>query len=525
MSNIFCVVDYYNQGTAQQEQKTVTALDLGLLAIDLLYMISSDQQQMTALDDRILTHVYNFPGVRVDSSITIQYRGKQAGSYSFFEVMPMVLDLKALITQLRPLKITDVKLPNEASQQEDAAASIREEKIIAVRDLLLPQQTALNNLNTQMDIWLNDPDENVAVNNAINHLDEMINDYLLIANAVNQFGLPGAASGFVYDWRRTQFIALLENLQDIVTRWHTALEEFEQRITDFGALDPAMPVENKMQYLMEAALLIVTESIPIPASNDPNDLLTTLNTTHKPDFQNSLSNLENLLSTASQVGAFYLALLAKESDIALHDTHTLDLTDAKKAIVSFAQTLHAKVKGLATDIGKRLVAVNDFITGDASATAEKRVDELTQAIRQLTSEDFVILPEFNLATTHGSEWQQSYDNRDQLLTYQKNDLSVDFPEDNWLYGVVRVREKLQRWESVTQFGEALNNFSLSLTPLQFPYRINDHWLALEYPDKQPGTSEPFLIEEDKLLYTPRIMPMHLTKLQAFAVYCSTNGPK
>ncbi|MER0171831.1 MAG: hypothetical protein DU489_14775 [Nitrosomonas sp.] len=501
MSDIFCTIGYYNQGNGQQEQQTISAQDLGLLAIDLMYMLSSDQQQMTALDDRILTQVYAIPGVRVDSDIKIQYRGKQAGKYSFFEVMPMLNDLKALITQSRPLKTTDVKLPNEASQQEDSVAAIRAEKVTAVRDLMLPQQTALNALKAQIDTWLNDPDPAVAESNALTHLDEMISGYLPLALAVNRFGLSGAATGFVYDWRRTQFLALLEKLQGIVTRWQAVLLEFEQRIADFATLDPSTPVEDKMQYLMQAALLIVTESIPIPASNDPNDLLTTLNTTHKTNFQSSLSNLENLLASASQVGTLYASLQAKESDIALHDTQILDIADNKKAIVSFAQTLQAKVTGLAADIDKRLAAANSLITGDASATVEQRIDELTQAIRQLTHDDFVILPEFNLAAAHGSEWQQSYDNRAQLLSYQRNDLSVDFPEDNWLYGVARVREKLQRWESVTQFGEALNNVSLSLTPLQFPYRTGDHWLALQYPDTQSGTGEPFVIDSDKLLYT------------------------
>ncbi|MGZ0020385.1 hypothetical protein [Nitrosomonas sp. wSCUT-2] len=501
MSDIFCVVDYYNQANAQQEQQTVSAHDLGLLAVDLIYMLSTDQQQMTALDDRILTQVYAIPGVRIDSDIKIRYRGKQAGKYSFFEVMPMLHDLKVLLTQSRPLKTTDVKLPNEASQQDDGVAAIRVEKVTTVRDLLLPQQAALNALRTQIDTWLNDPDPVVAENNALNHLDEMLSSYLPLAATINQFGLTGAAVGFVYDWRRVQFQALLEKLQDIVTRWQAALQEFEQRITGFGALDPATPVEDKMQYLMEAALLIVTESIPIPASNDPNDLLNTLNTTHKTSFQNSLTNLENLLATASQVGALYASMLARASDIALHDTQALDMTDNKKAIVSFAQTLQAKVQALAADIDKRLATANTLITGDTSATAEQRIDELTRAIRQLTHEDFVILPEFNLSAAHGGEWQQSFDNRAQLLSYQKNDMSVDFPEDNWLYGVARVREKLQRWESVMQFGEALNNVSLSLTPLQFPYRPDDHWLALQYPDTQPGTADPFVIDSDKLLYT------------------------
>ncbi|MFO7700853.1 MAG: hypothetical protein R6W79_09650, partial [Acidimicrobiia bacterium] len=149
-------------------------------------------------------------------------------------------------------------------------------------------------------------------------------------------------------------------MQNIITRWQAALAAFEQRITDFGALDPATPVESKMQYLMEAALLIVTESIPIPASNDPDELLTTLNTTHKTNFQNSLSDLESLLTAASQVGAFHSALGAKASDIALHDTQTLDLADNQKAIVSFTQTLLTKVQGLAADIDKRLATADSL---------------------------------------------------------------------------------------------------------------------------------------------------------------------
>lgn len=40
-----------------------------------------------------------------------------------------------------------------------------------------------------------------------------------------------------------------------------------------------------------------------------------------------------------------------------------------------------------------------------------------------------------------------------------------------------------------------------MTPLQFPYRPDDRWLALEFPKFKSDGTTPFLVDEDKLLYT------------------------
>ena len=49
--------------------------------------------------------------------------------------------------------------------------------------------------------------------------------------------------------------------------------------------------------------------------------------------------------------------------------------------------------------------------------------------------------------------------------------------------------------------EALTGSSLSLDPLQLPRRTDDAWLALRFPDVHPVSGDPFVIDEDKLLYT------------------------
>ena len=67
--------------------------------------------------------------------------------------------------------------------------------------------------------------------------------------------------------------------------------------------------------------------------------------------------------------------------------------------------------------------------------------------------------------------------------------------DDWLYGVARVREKLAAWENLVMLAEGLKNRPpMELTPFQLPYRANDSWLALEYPESH-------VIAGDTMLYT------------------------
>ena len=39
------------------------------------------------------------------------------------------------------------------------------------------------------------------------------------------------------------------------------------------------------------------------------------------------------------------------------------------------------------------------------------------------------------------EWQNAYNDMTQILDYSINQEKVDFPVDNWLYGIARVRDK------------------------------------------------------------------------------------
>ena len=90
-----------------------------------------------------------------------------------------------------------------------------------MRDLLAAQLADLDQCVTDLATSLDDPDPDVALANAIDGIDTMIDDYTAVADAMNRFGLPGAGLGFAWDWRRRTFAdlaGLLDTLVDAMGR-------------------------------------------------------------------------------------------------------------------------------------------------------------------------------------------------------------------------------------------------------------------------------------------------------------------
>ena len=51
-----------------------------------------------------------------------------------------------------------------------------------------------------------------------------------------------------------------------------------------------------------------------------------------------------------------------------------------------------------------------------------------------------MIPEFNIQEGIAEEWSKAYSAKSELLTYSTRTENIDFPVDNWLYGVARVRK-------------------------------------------------------------------------------------
>ncbi len=86
----------------------------------------------------------------------------------------------------------------------------------------------------------------------------------------------------------------------------------------------------------------------------------------------------------------------------------------------------------------------------------------------------------------------------------------DFPVDDWLHGMARMREMPRLWEQTVLLSDALlgpggllgtgilNWPEPQLSPVQLPYVTDDHWLGLEFA-KDPTLPDP--LNQDRLLFT------------------------
>ena len=92
----------------------------------------------------------------------------------------------------------------------------------------------------------------------------------------------------------------------------------------------------------------------------------------------------------------------------------------------------------------RLQSVDDLLAQHDGAAAEDRVKLLQQAARLLLGDDFQVVPRLTLpsapAQELGNAWQ--YSSSGGLTKYVRETIGRDFPVDDWLHGVARVREKM-----------------------------------------------------------------------------------
>ena len=137
------------------------------------------------------------------------------------------------------------------------------------------------------------------------------------------------------------------------------------------------------------------------------------------------------------------------------------------------------------------------------ATADKSIEAqvllVLEAGRILFGETFNWLPkyscfnEIDIATADGA--------RNQLLQHASTAAGITGDElvDEWLQGLARVRKPLYRWEIIRTLTDALTDVTLSVRPIQIPFRANDSWLATELPATDPDdATKPFGISRDTL---------------------------
>lgn len=500
LSDIVCVVNFVNRTNALAEEHEISLQDIALASIDVLYLLNVDSDQaMSAIDDLIIEHVMTHHTPRMDQAIAIAYTRKLNDSrFSIFEITSLIASLRALLLKSRPLTAADVKLANEASKENYETLRLDPTRfqpiITALGDL---RSNPLANLITKLAAT-------IALNNVdavVNELDDVLNDISMIFTQASRFGTPQTGIGFIYQWQQTMYHQLHASVGELLLRWEARRSEYSTLRAEYTAGMGTLNEEALFNILKKAELKVSSRvTVPLPAT--PADYFTLLDGTQFAQFIDMEDNTIRPILDIYGLTPLIKAIQALTGQLPPFDIIGIDISEQLHQVSIFAEDLRIRGENLSKEILNRETRVNNLLTSVSdTADALARVELVKNAAKTVFGDDFVTVPEFTVDPLQGTEWQNTLASSSPSLRYLVNELDMDFPMDNWLYGVSRVRDKLYHVENTLFHIEGFTNTSLNLVPAQFPYREKDFWLGMQYPDKKPGTDEAFTIDEDKLLFT------------------------
>jgi hypothetical protein len=473
----------------------VTWDDLNLQPLDLLYLIQPENEQaMAELDDRVLHHIHATQVLRPDTDIKILYTQTLSNAMSFFQAAPLIQSLRSLVLTSRPLIASDVMLSDEAAEAQAENVTADPQRVILVRDSMTALRDDLRAYQTTLETIFADIE--VQTPQLIADIDTHAQNLIDLLVRATTLTIPRSGWGFIYGWKRTLFTLLLNLISERVTTWDSRLEAFAALIAEYDTLDLTTADEVKFELLTRTELLVTTQiTTPLPA--DPDDLRTTLVNTTQPAFLAKRDALAGLLSTnTSSVSALYAAVQAL-LPLTNFDSTELDFTNFTARIVAAADEFRVVATTTANNADKRITAAQAQLDAhDSAAKPSEQVRALQEAAKALLGDDFRLIPEFTLDSAQRTEWGKAMtaSQNGDLFQYQTGTVGIDFPVDDWLYGVARVREKLGHWERILMLASAAGRDEPLLTPVQFPYADGASWMALEF---DPAQSR----EQEYLLYT------------------------
>jgi hypothetical protein len=489
---IACTVSFVRAADNAPDEQQVTIRDLLIQPADLLRLTPDDSKQERAeLDDRIVRFTILTHAPRPDGPIEIHYMKKTTAPFSVFEVMPLLRHLRRLAQTSRPLRPTDLTLSDEGAVGQDAAVFVDKTRLDLVEGAMGDLRADLAGFEAALAPLLADlPNRRADV---ITGIDATVTDLVSLLARAAGFAIPQTGWGFAYDFEGRVLRAVFTTLAERAARWTGRLNEFEALMVEYGTLAAD---EEKFALLVRAeGLLATAPTSPLPAL--PDDFKNDLETIRRPAFVNKLAAITAVRDTPQTSVAQLLANAGALLPVTAFDPVALSFAEPENEAVRFAEDAVSVAKVVLAEIDRRRAAAQArFDEHDATAQDPERVKALEAAAKALLGDDFVVVPEFSLGAAQGDEMEKALTASQSraLFDHLENTLKMDFPEDTWLYGVARVREKMRAWEQVVMLAGAFDVPEPTLTPLQLPFLADDSWLALEFPKTAR-------LDTDRLLYT------------------------
>ncbi|MFC4116402.1 hypothetical protein [Nonomuraea zeae] len=508
-SKVAALVTWTDPVENEARSRTVTQDDLDLGPIELLWSLRpAGEAAMTDLDDRIVGVVVDKDSPRPDAELTIRYTERIEDKITFFELSPLVAALRSLLTTSRPLRPTDL-MPaaggTPVDRGADDAVTLPRQRITAVRG-------SLTDLREETDDYIGDlvrlypaPPAPPRRADVLRQIDTLLARYAGLAATAARFGMVRSGWSELAAWRRGVYSGVLAAVAETATRMGRALADADAILDRYDDLHRDTPDAERFRLLRQAERLLTTRpAATLP--NRPSQFRTSVGAKRRA-FDNRLEDLDDVARTRRTTLSGLLDEVDDQLPLTDLDPAGLDLSAVHDQIVAFGGQLLERARALRAEITDRLAtAAARLADYDKAVTGPDRVQAGTDALRALLGADVLVVPEFTASAELAGDIRKARDDSDKLIRHlTQPPIGRDFPVDDWLHGIARVRDKPRQWERVILLADALrgddgllgnhpDDDDPQLVPIQLPFKANDRWLGMEFA---PGTA----ITEDRLLFT------------------------
>jgi hypothetical protein len=480
-----CLVLWVDPATGTAKQDVVTQLALKLQPLDLLHIAALDgAAAMGELDDRILAHVLGKHTPRSDVVLDIRHTVRLGDPMkTFFEIAPLVRSLRALLLRSRPLVPTDLALATEAERGHDASQSLDRAAVEDIRDELEELR------------------DDVAAFAPAAPVDALIDDIVPLFERAARFGIQQVGWGTIYEWRRQIFAGVLARVQTVIDRWAERLTKFDAGLIAYDAIVAGTVTDADRFTELGRLELLVAAATSDPRPATPADYRAAL-----PARRTAMLTKRTALSGVVATNDLRLVKLIDAVNNALPfaplDPTPFAIDDFERDLVVFVSNMQARLTALLKELDKRIKATEAALAAhDATSDPVARVTALQQAGSALLGEEVRLIPEITFSAERATELASAHaaSTNGDLTKFLTTQRGVEFPVDDFLSGIARVREKMQAWEETAVLAATLGRPEPGLTPMQLPHRPGEGWLALEI---DPAAD----IDSSRLLYTAHYAP-------------------
>jgi hypothetical protein len=490
--DVACTVGWADPARGDIHERVVTQAELGLQPIDLLWALRpEDQAAMSELDDRVVARVHHEEELRADTELLIRYVDRVPDKVSLFELSPLVAALRTTLLAARPARPGDYAAPADGSVLDphlDDDVDLPRERPQFVRDTLHSLAHAVRDARDELTELLADPVDRRG--DILEGADDLLHRYGDLVLTAGGFGIVRSGWGELLAWRRDRFRDVLAAVRTAADRMTGLLRAADEQLDAEASLPDDATDEQRFALLQQAERLLTTNPTS-PRPDTPRRLRRTVRR-RREEFGERLDRLSQLAGTTRSHLGGLLDDVRELLPLAPFDPVGLDLTPFEDAVVAFCADVLSRLTNLYDEIVQRIPAVDRRLEDyDAATGGPERVAAATAAVRAGLGPDALATSEFGLSHDVGHAVQRVVSaSADGRLTRH---LDRDFPVDDWLHGLARVRACLARWERISLLAEAVGKGEPELLPIQLPYQDDDPWLALELPDGWTLTGDRLLL--------------------------------